>query len=39
MAGIAALVPDGWADPAAYGDFVLERARTDLAGEAERARA
>jgi hypothetical protein len=38
VAGIAALVPDGWADAAAYADFVLARARTDLAGEAERAR-
>jgi hypothetical protein len=37
--GIAALVPDGWADAAAYADFVVARAQTDLAGEAERARA
>jgi hypothetical protein len=37
--GIAAHVPEGWADAAAYADFVVARARTDLAGEAERARA
>jgi hypothetical protein len=39
IAPIAALVPGGWADAAAYADFVVQRARTDLAQEAEHARA
>jgi HipA-like protein len=39
LAPIAAAVPAGWADPAAYAEFVVRRAATDLAREAERARA